>query len=87
MFTHFREKIPKDIYERYRTYLQFQVETKGIVEPEVQAYAAGYLEGVLSRTLINYYIHNMYEPYCRNHTQFCGRLDAFLGENQVRACK
>ncbi|KAF8374452.1 hypothetical protein PRIPAC_80881, partial [Pristionchus pacificus] len=59
-----------------------EVETKGIVEPEVQAYAAGYLEGVLSRTLINYYIHNMYEPYCRNHTQFCGRLDAFLGENQ-----
>ncbi|GMR34094.1 hypothetical protein PMAYCL1PPCAC_04289, partial [Pristionchus mayeri] len=59
-----------------------EVETKNAVEPGVQAYAAGYLEGLLSKTIIGYHIHNTVDEYCKNFTQYCGRLNGFLNENQ-----
>ncbi|CAD6188713.1 unnamed protein product [Caenorhabditis auriculariae] len=59
-----------------------EVETRGGYEPELQAYAAGYLEGVLSHTVLGYHLENAMNDYCKNFTQYCSRLEGFLTENQ-----
>ncbi|KAK6039531.1 hypothetical protein COOONC_22964 [Cooperia oncophora] len=59
-----------------------EVETRAKFEPELQAYAAGYLEGVLSREVLHYHIQNTVETYCTNFTQYCDRMKEFVGQNQ-----
>ncbi|VDM75715.1 unnamed protein product [Strongylus vulgaris] len=59
-----------------------EVETYSKFNPELQAYAAGYLEGVLSRQVLRYHIQNAVEDYCKNFTQYCERMTSFLTENQ-----
>ncbi|ETN77296.1 lysophospholipase, partial [Necator americanus] len=59
-----------------------EIETHSRFDPELQAYAAGYLEGVLSRKVLNYHIQNTVEDYCKNFTQYCNRMTDFLAENQ-----
>ncbi|KAK5979999.1 Phospholipase B [Trichostrongylus colubriformis] len=59
-----------------------EVETQSKFEPELQAYAAGYLEGVLSREVLHYHIQNVAEDYCKNFTQYCKRMNEFVDQNQ-----
>ncbi|PIO73017.1 hypothetical protein TELCIR_05027 [Teladorsagia circumcincta] len=55
-----------------------EVETQSKYEPELQAYAAG----VLSREVLHYHIQNTAEDYCKNFTQYCKRMNEFVGQNQ-----
>ncbi|VDO19868.1 unnamed protein product [Heligmosomoides polygyrus] len=59
-----------------------EVETQAKFDPVLQAYAAGYLEGVLSRQVLHYHIQNTAEDYCKNFTQYCKRMTEFVGQNQ-----
>ena len=59
-----------------------EVETRDGFEPGVQAYAAGYLEGLLSHTVLTYHVQNAISDYCTNFTGYCGRMKAFLTDNQ-----
>uniref|UniRef100_A0A0N4W2Y6 Phospholipase B-like n=1 Tax=Haemonchus placei TaxID=6290 RepID=A0A0N4W2Y6_HAEPC len=59
-----------------------EVETQPNFDPQLQAYAAGYLEGVLSREVLHYHIQNTAEDYCTNFTQYCKRMNEFVGQNQ-----
>uniref|UniRef100_A0A8R1DX35 Phospholipase B-like n=1 Tax=Caenorhabditis japonica TaxID=281687 RepID=A0A8R1DX35_CAEJA len=59
-----------------------EVETKNNYCPQLQAYSAGYLEGILSKTVLSYHLQNAQEDYCKNFTGYCSRLSDFLTENQ-----
>ncbi|PAV75746.1 hypothetical protein WR25_11700 [Diploscapter pachys] len=59
-----------------------EVETRDGFEPGIQAYAAGYLEGLLSHTVLTYHVQNAISYYCANFTGYCGRMKAFLTDNQ-----
>ncbi|XP_053613573.1 putative phospholipase B-like 2 isoform X2 [Plodia interpunctella] len=47
-----------------------------------QAYAAGYLEGFLTRDLIWMHWQNMLKGYCYNKTDVCGMIEDFLDKNE-----
>ncbi|KAJ8714282.1 hypothetical protein PYW08_007902 [Mythimna loreyi] len=48
-----------------------------------QAYAAGYLEGYLTRDLIWYHWQNMLKGYCYNKTDVCGLIEEFVDKNEA----
>uniref|UniRef100_A0A914VBR3 Phospholipase B-like n=1 Tax=Plectus sambesii TaxID=2011161 RepID=A0A914VBR3_9BILA len=58
-----------------------EVETSDEFEPEIQAYAAGVAEGILTRTLITYQWRNTREDYCVDFEGYCDRLHDFLQKN------
>ncbi|CAI4228255.1 unnamed protein product [Auanema sp. JU1783] len=60
-----------------------EVETKPEYDPELQAYTAGYLEGILSQTVLHYHIENTVADYCTNFTEYCKRMTSFVNENQM----
>ncbi|KAH9642306.1 hypothetical protein HF086_009670 [Spodoptera exigua] len=49
---------------------------------EKQAYAAGYLEGFLTRDLIWMHWQNMLKGYCYNKTDVCGLIEEFVDKNE-----
>ncbi|CAG5004577.1 unnamed protein product [Parnassius apollo] len=49
---------------------------------EKQAYAAGYLEGFLTRDLIWMHWLNMLKGYCYNKTDVCGLIEEFIDKNE-----
>ncbi|CAJ0917165.1 unnamed protein product, partial [Mesorhabditis belari] len=58
-----------------------EIETSAKYDPKVQAYAAGYLEGVLTRRLIEHHIHNVMSTYCIGRVDYCRKLREFMDEN------
>lgn len=40
------------------------------------------LTGLLSHTVLTYHVQNAISDYCTNFTGYCGRMKAFLGDNQ-----
>ncbi|RVE52351.1 hypothetical protein evm_002989 [Chilo suppressalis] len=50
---------------------------------EQQAYAAGYLEGFLTRDLIWMHWQNVLKGYCYNKTDVCGLIEAFVDKNEA----
>ncbi|KAJ2944695.1 hypothetical protein O0L34_g4052 [Tuta absoluta] len=48
-----------------------------------QAYAAGYLEGFLTRDLIWYHWQNMLKAYCHNKPDVCGLVEEYLDQNEI----
>jgi hypothetical protein len=58
-----------------------EIETKEGYDAELQAYAAGILEGTLTQQLIEYHIHNTINDYCKGFKGYCGRLNEYLRQN------
>uniref|UniRef100_T1K1P8 Phospholipase B-like n=2 Tax=Tetranychus urticae TaxID=32264 RepID=T1K1P8_TETUR len=45
------------------------------------AFLAGYLEGYITRELINYHFHNVWSTYCNEHETFCIKVFDFYKQN------
>ncbi|KAE9551530.1 hypothetical protein FO519_005260 [Halicephalobus sp. NKZ332] len=58
-----------------------EIETMSGFDTDLQAYAAGVLEGVLSRKVLSYTIKNTFTDYCTGFKKFCDRLHKYLDEN------
>lgn len=58
-----------------------EVETFEGASADLQAYAAGLVEGRLSRTVLEYHLQNTYYDYCKGFSQYCARLNKYLAEN------
>lgn len=59
-----------------------ELHTSADSSDEKQAYAAGYLEGFLTRDLIWMHWQNMLEGYCFNKTDVCGLIEEFVDTNE-----
>ncbi|MCP9259037.1 putative phospholipase B-like 2 [Dirofilaria immitis] len=59
----------------------FEVETFNVVDDITQAFAAGLLEGILTRQLITYHFRNTVEGMCDGEEEYCKRLFAYLSKN------
>ncbi|XP_013190959.1 putative phospholipase B-like 2 [Amyelois transitella] len=60
-----------------------ELHTSANFSDEKQAYAAGYLEGFLTRDLIWMHWQNMLKGYCYNKTDVCGLIEDFLDKNEA----
>ncbi|KAJ8723614.1 hypothetical protein PYW07_007594 [Mythimna separata] len=60
-----------------------ELHTSADFSDEKQAYAAGYLEGYLTRDLIWYHWQNMLKGYCYNKTDVCGLIEEFVDKNEA----
>ncbi|XP_077535671.1 putative phospholipase B-like 2 isoform X2 [Haemaphysalis longicornis] len=58
-----------------------QVGSNSQTPDEIQAYAAGAIEGYLSRDLMEYHWENVFGRYCDNQTEYCDRVEAFIRKN------
>nr|CAD2167430.1 unnamed protein product [Meloidogyne enterolobii] len=58
-----------------------EIETKGEYDPGFQAYAAGYIEGVLTQRVLHLHIQNTVKDYCKGYQNYCKKLMIFLDEN------
>lgn len=58
-----------------------EVETFKEFEPEIQAYAAGVAEGVLTKLQIYYHYRNTIEDLCKGYKAYCDRLYRYLNRN------
>jgi hypothetical protein len=58
-----------------------EVETFDPFDPELQAYAAGVVEGILTKLQIYYHFRNTVEGMCTNQTAYCERLYKYLTGN------
>ncbi|XP_045537752.1 putative phospholipase B-like 2 isoform X3 [Papilio machaon] len=59
-----------------------EVHTSKDVTDEQQAYAAGFIEGYLTRDLIWMHWQNMLKGYCYNKTDLCGLIEEFIEKNE-----
>ena len=55
-----------------------EIRTNPKYEDEVAAYAAGVLEGVLSRELVTNHYFNMFNGYCANNMEYCEKLNDYF---------
>ncbi|XP_054925794.1 putative phospholipase B-like 2 isoform X2 [Dermacentor andersoni] len=60
-----------------------EIYTNAELADEHQAYAAGFLEGYVTRDLIRMHFNNMWASYCDDEQAYCKRLYTFLRENFV----
>ncbi|KAL3073083.1 hypothetical protein niasHT_035359 [Heterodera trifolii] len=58
-----------------------EVETKSEAEPEMQAYAAGILEGTLTRHTLELHLMNVVYDYCTDYQTYCDKLKLYLKQN------
>ncbi|KAF7637821.1 Phospholipase B-like, partial [Meloidogyne graminicola] len=58
-----------------------EIETKGNYEPTFQAYAAGYIEGILTKRVLHLHIQNTVLDYCKGYQNYCKKLMPFLHDN------
>ncbi|KAK0418991.1 hypothetical protein QR680_013894 [Steinernema hermaphroditum] len=58
-----------------------EIETFAGFDPEIQAYAAGVAEGILSQQQIYWHYRNTVEGNCKGYTQYCKRLYDYLQKN------
>lgn len=59
-----------------------ELQTSEKYSDERQAYAAGYLEGFLTRDLVWMHWQNMLKGYCYNKTDVCGLIEEFIDKNE-----
>ncbi|CAJ0574659.1 unnamed protein product, partial [Mesorhabditis spiculigera] len=59
-----------------------EIETFDKHDAKLQAYAAGYMEGALTRKLISHHYHNVMSTYCNGREEYCEKLKEFVRENQ-----
>lgn len=59
-----------------------ELHTSADSSDEKQAYAAGYLEGFLTRDLIWMHWQNMLKGYCYNKTDVCGLIEQYIDTNE-----
>ncbi|XP_013170935.1 PREDICTED: putative phospholipase B-like 2 isoform X1 [Papilio xuthus] len=59
-----------------------ELHTSKDVTDEQQAYAAGFIEGYLTRDLIWMHWQNMLKGYCYNKTDLCGLIEEFIEKNE-----
>ncbi|CAH2094907.1 unnamed protein product [Euphydryas editha] len=59
-----------------------ELHTSADSSDEKQAYAAGFLEGYLTRDLIWMHWQNMLKGYCYNKTEVCGLIEDFVDKNE-----
>uniref|UniRef100_A0A0N5BE53 Phospholipase B-like n=1 Tax=Strongyloides papillosus TaxID=174720 RepID=A0A0N5BE53_STREA len=59
----------------------FEVETFNTVEPHEQAFAAGFLEGNMTHSLLSNHIQNAVQSYCDGFAHYCERLKPYLKES------
>lgn len=59
----------------------FEVETFSKYKPEIQAYAAGLAEGILTKQLIYFHFRNTIENMCNGSRDYCKRLYQYLSKN------
>lgn len=59
-----------------------EIHTSRDSSDEKQAYAAGFLEGYLTRDLIWMHWQNMLKGYCYNKTEVCGLIEDFVDKNE-----
>ena len=60
---------------------QLEIHTNKTINDSIQAYAAGYLEGKLTSSLINLHWINMASDYCNGSEKYCQNLKQFLEIN------
>ncbi|CAG9531329.1 unnamed protein product [Cercopithifilaria johnstoni] len=58
-----------------------EVETFNGVDEITQSFAAGLLEGILTRQLITYHFRNTIEEMCDDEEEYCKKLFAYLSKN------
>ncbi|XP_022694153.1 putative phospholipase B-like 2 isoform X1 [Varroa jacobsoni] len=58
-----------------------EIYTSQVFPSQYQAYAAGILEGYLTRTLISMHYNNTMRDYCKGQTYYCIKLYVFLQKN------
>ncbi|KAK6100526.1 Phospholipase B family protein [Brugia pahangi] len=58
-----------------------EVETFSGIDEITQAFAAGLLEGILTRQLITYHYRNTLERMCNDKGEYCNKLFAYLSKN------
>ena len=58
-----------------------EVESKPEFDADLQAYAAGFVEGILTQPLIQLHILNTQVDYCTGFQGYCDRLKQFLSQN------
>ncbi|VDK67353.1 unnamed protein product [Onchocerca ochengi] len=58
-----------------------EVETFSGADEITQAFAAGLLEGILTRQLITYHFRNTIEEMCNGDEEFCKKLFSYLSKN------
>ncbi|KAH7950161.1 hypothetical protein HPB49_020338 [Dermacentor silvarum] len=58
-----------------------EIYTNEKLPDEYQAYAAGFLEGYLTKDLIRMHFDNQWADYCVNETAYCKKLYHFFSEN------
>jgi len=60
---------------------ELQMETYSSSNNTMQAYVAGYAEGVITKNLISYQYQNTMEGFCNSSSDYCDKLHQFLSEN------
>lgn len=58
-----------------------QIETNEAISDDQQAYAAGYLEGYLTKDLISLHILNTLDDFCDDMSSTCQKVLQFLQDN------
>ncbi|TKR83222.1 hypothetical protein L596_016846 [Steinernema carpocapsae] len=58
-----------------------EIETKPEFDANLQAYAAGLLEGNLTHTVTEFFLINMVNDYCTGFKGYCKRLNTYLKAN------
>ncbi|XP_050353907.1 putative phospholipase B-like 2 [Nymphalis io] len=75
-----RATYTNDINQTGWAFLELHTSTDS--SDEKQAYAAGVLEGFLTRDLIWMHWQNMLKGYCYNKTEICGLIEDFVDKNE-----
>uniref|UniRef100_A0A914GPK4 Phospholipase B-like n=1 Tax=Globodera rostochiensis TaxID=31243 RepID=A0A914GPK4_GLORO len=58
-----------------------EIETKPEADPDMQAYAAGVLEGILTHRVLDLHLKNVIYDYCTDYQTYCNKLKAYLEQN------
>ncbi|KAK0407484.1 hypothetical protein QR680_019219 [Steinernema hermaphroditum] len=58
-----------------------EIETKSEFDPNLQAYAAGLLEGNLTHVVIDHFTANLVTDYCTGFKGYCQRLHKYVNTN------
>ncbi|KAL3084766.1 hypothetical protein niasHT_031657 [Heterodera trifolii] len=58
-----------------------EVETKPDADPDMQAYAAGVLEGILTQSVLKLHLMNVMDDYCTGYQTYCSKLKPYLKQN------
>jgi hypothetical protein len=55
-----------------------EIETKSEFDPDIQAYSAGVLEGILTKDVLALHLENTINDYCIGYKGYCKKLGGYL---------